>query len=194
MDKKKQRISSANPLATTRRVIWYALRTVLVISVILALCYAVFTEAMYVSNMYIVTTEGMALRADAILTAGSVSELEQYFTEEQLLSDPMLYSDEYSGYTIESYDYRFSIERIRVLPWGKTGSITYVERIPTIVATADSEMAEEGGSGAPEWTSVRYSVVLSKTEGRWLISGLTVLEQDLQEEALPTPDYSQLQG
>ena len=194
MDKKKQRISSANPLATTRRVIWYALRTVLVISVILALCYAVFTEAMYVSNMYIVTTEGMALRADAILTAGSVSELEQYFTEEQLLSDPMLYSDEYSGYTIESYDYRFSIERIMVLPWGKTGSITYVERIPTIVATADSEMAEEGGSGAPEWTSVRYSVVLSKTEGRWLISGLTVLEQDLQEEALPTPDYSQLQG
>lgn len=192
MDKKANKPhNAANPLSTTRRVIWYALRTLLVICAVLALCYAVFTEAMYISNMYIVTTEGMALRAEAILKAGSRSDLEQYFTEEQLNGDYMLYAGTYDDYTVDSYDYRYQIKSVKVLPWSSTGSITYVERIPSITATADVD-AEE--SAAPAWTAVRYEVVLSKVEGRWLISALTVLEEDPPEEVLPTPDYGQLEG
>ena len=84
---KAKRQDAANPLSTIRRVIWYALRIVLIASAVLGLCYGVFTEAMYLSNIYIVVTEGMPLRAEAILRDGSVSELSQYFTEEQILSD-----------------------------------------------------------------------------------------------------------
>ena len=144
--------TGANPLGITRRIIWYALRTVLVISVILALCYGVFTEAMYVSNMYIVATEGMALRADAILTSGSISDLEQYFTEEQLQGDYMLYADTYADYTIENYDYRFEIKGVRVFPWSKSGTITYIERIPSITGTADHEA--EAASAPPALQSM----------------------------------------
>ena len=192
MDKKaKNEHTSANPLSTTRRVIWYALRTLLIICAVLALCYAVFTEAMYISNMYVVATEGMALRAETILTSGSRSELEQYFTDEQLDRDYMLYDGAYDDFTVDNYDYRYSIEGIKVLPWSSTGSITYVERIPSIIASADVD-AEEGAV-APAWTPVRYAIVLSKIEGRWLISDLTVLEENPEEEVLPTPDYSQLE-
>lgn len=191
-EKSKNGISRSNPLGTTRRVIWYALRTVLVISCILALCYGVFTEAMYVSNIYIVATEGMALRAEAILREGSISDLEQYFTEEQLNSDYMLYSDTYRGWTVENYDYRFSIERIRVWPWSRTGSMVYVERIPTITGSPESETDPTGG--VPQWTAVRWGVALTKVEGRWLISGLTVIDEDPEEEPLPTPDYSRLES
>ena len=192
MDKKTESTHNANPLGTTRRIIWYALRTVLVISVILALCYGVFTEAMYISNMYIVATEGMSLRAEAILTSASVSDLEQYFTEEQLDGDYMLYAGTYGDYTIENYDYRFQIKGIRVLPWSKSGTITYVERIPTITGSADFE--SETPAYPPAWTPVCYAIRLNKVEGRWLISGLTVLEENPEEEVLPTPDYSQLEN
>lgn len=193
MDNKQQKTQSrSNPLGTIRRVIWYALRVVLVISAVLGLCFAVFTEAMYVGDIYIVVREGMPLRADAILKQGAVSDLTQYFTEDFLNGDYMLYAGTYSGYTIESYDYDYEFKSIRVLPWGKTAGITYIERIPTIVGTPESE-AEEG-SELPPWTPVRYSISLSKVEGRWLISGLDILEENPQQEVLPTPDYSQLEG
>lgn len=181
----------ANPLGTIRRVIWYALRTVLIVSAILALCFGVFTEAMYISNIYIVTTEGMALRADAVLKSGSLSDLRQYFTEEQIARDYFLHSGEYHAYTVESYDYRYDIKGFRVYPWKTTGTVTYTERIPVINATPDSEA--EAGSVVPAWTAVRYNITLTKTEGRWLISALDIQELDPEEEALPTPDYSQLE-
>lgn len=188
---KAKRQDAANPLSTIRRVIWYALRIVLIASAVLGLCYGVFTEAMYLSNIYIVVTEGMPLRAEAILRDGSVSELSQYFTEEQILSDAMLYSDDYSGFTVDSYDYRYDIGRFKVLPWSKNASMVYIERIPTINATPESDTEEN--ASAPAWQAVRYNILLTKTEGRWLISGLEVLELDPQEDVLPTPDYSQLE-
>ena len=42
-----------------RRSIWYILRFVLIASVVVTLCYAALMEAMYVSNIYIIVTEGM---------------------------------------------------------------------------------------------------------------------------------------
>ena len=192
MESSSQTGHRANPLTTTRRLIWYALRTVLIICAVLALCYAVFTEFMYISNMYIVATEGMALRAEAVLKSGSLAELEQYFTEEQLKSDSLLYSGKYDGFTVESYDYRFQIKSIFVLPWSNVGNIVYVERIPQINGTPANE-AEEGAE-TPEWTPVKYKLILTKVEGRWLISGLGVLEENVEEEALPTPDYSRLES
>ena len=186
------RESGANPLGTIRRVIWYALRTVLIVSAILALCFGVFTEAMYVSNIYIVTTEGMALRADAVLKNGSIADLRQYFTEEYLDGDYALHAGLYRSFTVESYDYRYDIKGMRVLPWSNSATMVYVERIPVINASANSD-AEEGAQ-LPQWHAMRYSVLLTKSEGRWLISGIKVLEEDPEEEPLPTPDYSQLEG
>ena len=181
----------ANPLGTIRRVIWYALRTVLIASVILALCYGVFTEAMYISNIYIVTTEGMSMRAEAVLRSASVSDLRQFFTEEQISRDVLLYRGDYHDFTVESYDYRYEIKGFRVYPWKTVGTVTYIERIPVINATPNTE--SDSGAVAPAWTSVRYERQLTKIEGRWLISALNIEELDPAEEVLPTPDYSQLE-
>lgn len=182
--------SSSNPLGTVRRSIWYVLRAVLVVSLLLGLAFAVFTEGMYISNMFIVVTEGMALRAETILKNGSVSDLSQYFAQEFLDSDDQLLSGEYLDYAVDSYDYRYSIKSISVLPWAKSGHVGYVERIPTIVG---APVSDDVTSGVPAWTPVRYRVNLVKIEGRWLISSLTVEEMNPEEEARPTPDYSQLE-
>ena len=183
--------TNSNPIGKVRRSIWFVLRAVLIVSVLLGLAFAVFTETMYISNMYIVTTEGMELRADTVLKNGARSELLQYFTEDFVVSDALLSSGDYLDYNVDSYDYRYSIKGISVLPWATTGSVTYIERIPTIVATP---ISDEVHGPAKAWTPMLYKVNLIKVEGRWLIDSLTVLEENPAEEARPTPDYSQLEG
>lgn len=183
--------SSKNPLGKVRRSIWFVLRAVLIISAVLGLAYAVFTEAMYISNMYIVTTEGMNLRAETVLQNGSIAELEQYFTDRFLNTDDLLNSGAYLDYAVDSFDYRYDINGVSVMPWSKSGSVTYVERIPAIKATPISD--EVQGPVTP-WVPMRYKVNLIKVEGRWLIDSLIVLEENPPEEVRPTPDYSQLEN
>lgn len=187
----KKNKENSNPIGKVRRSIWFVLRAVLIISVLLGLAYAVFTEAMYVMNMYIVTTEGMELRADTALKNGSRNELKQYFTEEFIASDELLSSGAYLDYAVESYDYRYTLKGFSVLPWSSTGTIGYIERIPTINATP---ISDEVQGHAPAWVPMHYKVSLKKVEGRWLINGLIVVEENPPEEARPTPDYSQLEG
>ncbi len=183
--------SNRNPLGKARRSIWFVLRAVLIISAILGLAYAVFTEAMYISNLYIVTTEGMELRADTILHNGPASELDQYFTADFLEEDELLNSGAYLEYAVDAYDYHYDLKGISVWPWSSTGSVTYIERIPNIRATAVSE--EVQGPVTP-WVPMHYKVNLVKIEGRWLIDSLTVVEENPPEEVRPTPDYSLIDG
>ena len=189
MAKKKK--ENSNPIGKVRRSIWFVLRAVLMISVLLGLAYAVFTEAMYVMNMYIVTTEGMELRADTVLKNGSRTELTQYFTEDFIAHDELLASGAYLDYAVESYDYRYTLKGFSVFPWSSVGSIGYIERIPTLNA---APISDEVQGHAPAWVSMNYKVNLKKVEGRWLIDSLMVVEEDPPEEARPTPDYSQLEG
>ena len=46
--------------------------------------------ALYISNMYIVVTEGMELRAECILQNGPKLELTKFFTEDYLKQDALL--------------------------------------------------------------------------------------------------------
>lgn len=183
--------NSTSPLGVVRRSIWYVLRMVLIVSLLLGLAFAVFTEGMYISNIFIIVTEGMELRAKAVLDNDSTNDLKQYFTEEFIASDELLNSGAYQDYAVESFDYRYDIKGFRVLPWGKTATVTYIERIPTINGTP---IQDEVTAPMPAWVSIRYKVHLAKVEGSWLITGLTVLEENPEEEVRPTPDYSQLQG
>ncbi len=181
---------NSNPIGKVRRSIWFVLRAVLFASILLGLAFAVFTEAMYVSNMYIVTTEGMELRADVILKNGTRTELSQYFTEEFISSDELLSSARYVDFAVDSYDYRYQLKGFRVMPWSSSGSVGYIERIPTIVA---SPISDEVHGSAPAWMAMHYRVNLKKVEGRWLIDSLSVVEENPPEQARPTPDYSQLE-
>ncbi len=179
-----------NPVSVVRRSIWYILRIVVALTLVLIVCYGIFMEAMQVSNIYIIITEGMELRADCILEQGGLLELTEYFTESWVNKDTALYDGKYADFVVDSYDYRLSIESIRVLPWSKTASIICVERIPSIQAKPDNE-AEN--TSVPEWFNARYRVLLEKIEGRWLITGLELIAENPKgEEVKHTPDYSQL--
>ena len=98
-----------------RRSIWYILRFVLIASVVVTLCYAALMEAMYVSNIYIIVTEGMEMRADCILGNKSKAELTEHFTESWLQEDEAVNGNKYSLYRVDSYDRR-SLMQHRTIP------------------------------------------------------------------------------
>ena len=62
-----------NQYAIARRSIWYLLRTLLVIALIVVLCLTAFVTAMHISNIYILVTEGLELRAGYILQGGEIA-------------------------------------------------------------------------------------------------------------------------
>ncbi len=188
-NKNRKMADPADTLRATRRGLWYVLRLILMATAALLVCVGVFVEAYYISNTYIIVTEGMALRAETVLTEGAVADLKSYFTEEFVNSDYLLYEGIYADYTIDSYDYRYDIEGLSVFPWSRTASYRYVERIPSISGSANSDAVE---ADIPEWTSIRYLVKLARVDGRWLITELEILEENPEGEVLPTPDYSQL--
>ena len=188
---KSAKSEKRGPLGVARRGVWYLLRLLLIITLAVSLCYAALVEAMYISNIYIIVSEGMEMRADCILGNISKNELSEHFDENWLIRDEQLESGKYDAYRIDSYDYRLSIEKgIKVLPWSKTATLQVLERVVNIQATAYNDNTIDP---APAWVPSRMRITLEKVEGRWYITELEVLEVDPEIEPRPTPDYSQLE-
>lgn len=178
-------------LATARRTMTYIVRTLLFIIMGLILCIAAFLTAERISNLYILTSEGMALRASCILTDGSRNDLEEYFTLTFLEQDAALLDGVYDRYTISGYNYDLSIERISVLPWSMSATVTAVERA-TLRGSINADQLGEGESAAayplPAWQSARYKIRFLNDEGRWYISALELVESDPKVKQQGTPD------
>ena len=130
---------SQSKYTVAKRSVWYFLRTFAAIVIVFAACVGITITALNISNIYIIATEGMNLREDKALRASlegkSLDELTEYFTVECIDADRPLYINPYKDYSITNFDYRLSVEGVYVLPWGKTGTIKLLERIPSITGT-----------------------------------------------------------
>lgn len=180
---------SRNKYAVASRSIWYVLRTLLIITAIVALCLGVFVEGMHVSNLYILVTEGLEARAECILTDGAVLDLTEYFTEEFVRNDNALYDGLYDAFTVSSFDFRVEVEGIHVWPWNTRATMQVLTYLAAINASANDP---ESGAELPEWTAARYSISLARSGSRWYITGLTLVEENPELEPAPTPNYSLL--
>lgn len=176
-----------NKFTVPRRGVWYIFKLALIILVVIVLAYGVFVTAMNVANAYILANEGMAYRASCILGDGDPNELYAYFTEECIENDELLSSNIYQLYTISSYDYRLTTVGIGALPWYSTLTVEVIERVPTIVGTANLGAPT---SAVPLWTAGRYRLALVREGSRFLIDDIELLEENPPEEERPTPDMS----
>lgn len=169
----------------------YIVRTLLLIIMAAVFCIAVFLTAERISNLYILTSEGMELRADCVLADGARNDLEEYFTLTFLQNDPAMSDATYSNYTITGYNYDLSIEKIAVLPWSMSATVTATERVSikgNINADQISEDQNADDFPPPEWTPVRYKITFINSNARWYISELQLLEEDPDFSNLGTPD------
>ncbi len=188
---KREESRELRGLRTARRSMTYVVRTLLLIILACIVCIAAFLTAERVSNLYILASEGMALRAECVLADGSKSDLQEYFTLTFLENDSAMTDTTYANYTISSYNYDLSIEKVSVLPWSMVATVTAVERV-SLKGTINADQLDEGQSAddypVPSWTSVRYRIKFINSNTRWYISELTVLEENPNEDSLGTPD------
>lgn len=112
-----------NQYAIARRSIWYLLRTLLVIALIVVLCLTAFVTAMHISNIYILVTEGLELRAGYILQGGEIAPLTEYFTENFIAQDPALYAGTYSNFNVTNFIYKIEVKSLLTLPGDSTATV-----------------------------------------------------------------------
>jgi len=181
-----------NGYAVARRSIWYILKALIITIAVLALCLGMFVTGMYVSNIYILTTEGMEKRAECILMDTSIFDLTEYFTEDFVRSDTALYDGRYNDFTVTAFDYRLDIESFYVLPWNTSANMHVTESMASIAAQPNMGSEDGETPALPEWVTARYIISYTRVGSRWYISGLTLLNTNPQIAPKPTPDYSKL--
>ena len=177
-------------VGVARRSIWYVLRLMIVITLVVAACYFALVEAMYVSNIYIITTEGLEMRADCILGSIPSSDLQEHFHKDWLIRDEAVDSGKYDAFRVDSRDYRLTIEKMKVYPWSKEASVRVLEQVVTIQAAPYNDNNKDP---VPQWEDSRMEIRLEKIDGRWYITLITVLQKDPEIEPGATPDYTQLE-
>lgn len=188
---KKTEQGGETRLVTARRSLTYIVRMLLFIIMGLIVCIAAFLTAERMSNLYILTSEGLALRMSCIVGNGQRNDLEEYFTFTFLEQDEALSDNTYNRYTITNSNYDLSIERISVLPWSMSATVTIVEKV-TLKGSINADQLAEGESvwdyPLPEWPTARYKVRFLNNDGRWYISAMELVELDPKTKVLGTPD------
>lgn len=182
-------------LERSGRGIWYATRLILIIVIILALGWFVFMAGYNAANLYILASEGLNLRAACVLQNGSLVELTEYFTQDFLSNDTILYQNTYGVFTVTDYLYKLSVERVSVWPWSTRAQLRGVERVDLTGSVNKDVLGEEESAAdypLPPWEAARYDITFVKTGGRWYISELALLERSPADQALRTPDLSLL--
>jgi len=178
-------------LRAARRSMMYVVRTLMLIILAAILCIGAFLTAERYSNLYILTSEGMALRAECVFADGARNDLEEYFTLTFLQSDPAMSDATYSNYTITDYNYDLTIEKISVLPWSMSATVTATERV-SLKGNINADQLGEDQNPAdfplPEWTPKRYKIKFINANARWYISEITLLEENPDSANLGTPD------
>lgn len=185
----------AKPTGTraAKRGIWFFMRTILMITGFAFLCYSIFTMAMNATNLYIIATEGLQLRAECILQDGPAEELREYYTDTYLSKDVLLSSSTFKDYTITNFDYRISVESIKSWPWSNSATMVIVGRMASMNGSIHEDKKQEGAPPdtvypLPEWEDGRYRLHFSKRNGRWYIYQMVMLDVAPSQKPLRTPD------
>ena len=169
------------------RLVWYGVTRLLAACLVLGLAIMGFSLAMNASNVYIILKDGLARRCQVVMQGADEAELQVYFSEACIRSDPALSIARDGGspyqlyYDITGFDHRVSLLSIWSWPWEDTVRTTIEERIPAIdgkLNSAGREWADSLGlTGVPpKWQSGRYQVLLSLENGRWKIKSMTLIE------------------
>jgi hypothetical protein len=179
-------------LTLTIRTVVYIIRTLLILALAAGALWFAFETAMNISNIYILTTDGLQKRANHVLL-GKDEELEKYFSERFLQNDYALNTDNYDNLGIKNFDYKIKVEWAFAYPWDTKGTATVTERIVSL-DTAANEATAEDAAEEPVWGDGRYELTFVKNEeGRWYIDEMLLTEKPEPSNTMPLltlpPDY-----
>ena len=160
-----------------RRMVWAIAKWLLVITIAVGILVCAFYMCLNTANIYIILNDGLEKRVDVILTREDAESLNNYFHHDFLSVDPALAgafngTSVYSDYSITSFDYQLSIERLWAWPWDEYATCTVVERVPQIHGSVLSSRRNEVSEEIPAWQGGRYDLTLVRSGGKWKIIGM----------------------
>lgn len=162
------------------RTLAYLIRTLLIVALVIGSLEFAFRTAMNVSNIYVLTMDGLQKRANKILM-GKDEELEKYFSENFLRRDTLLNNDKFANAGVRNFDYKLSVEWAFAYPWENKGTATVVERVVGLYTDNPEE-----GAQTPKWEDGKYELKFVRNEeGRWYIDEMVMLETVLPSPTLP---------
>lgn len=172
-----------------RRLVWYIATRLMIFTCIAGLMTIAFYFSMNASNIYILLKDGLAKRAQVVMTGEGEEALEKYFSPTYLNRDPALATlkdgtNPYAHYQITGIDHRLNMEWVWCWPWEDEARATVVEQIPGIdgrILSGYKSSTPEQQWTVPRWQSGRYDVMLTRENGHWRIRNMTLLK------ALDTP-------
>nr|WP_122012012.1 hypothetical protein [Maliibacterium massiliense] len=191
-------------MKTLLRLLLFWIKLLAAVMVIAAIAGSAFFIAMDMTNLWILSTDGMQARAEAILYKDEydTTELQKYFTSDYLDRDAMLLNNPYSDYAISKWDLKVDQQWLWCWPWQNEVNVTIKQRMTTLEGelreeflTDDQKQSEEEFP-PPAWQSARYKLVCKRIDGRWKISDIIFLEAiaDPQPSVSPTPSASPSQS
>ncbi len=139
------------------------------------------------ANVYIITTDGMMMRAGVILGTEDSSQLFKFFSGTFVTSDDEFNNSRYNDYLIRDFEYNLKIKSLWCNPWNGTADVEVIESIPDIDGEKPTQNEDEKAVKPPDWQRRRFKLTFINTEGKWLINSITVIEH-LEPEPAPTDE------
>lgn len=177
-------------MKTILRLLFFWIKVLTVVFIIVAVAGCSFFVAMDITNLMILVKDGMNMRANVAFAPEDydMDELTKFFTAEYLAGDDLLTDETYDRYEIEDYDYNTSVERIWCWPWQ--------DEVTLVIACEQHEMdgelkdefmtQEQIDAGeevpAPKLENTRYRVYCERIDDKWTIVGLEFMEHYEDDE------------
>lgn len=176
-------------VTAVRRSVFYFMRAILTVLAIGALCILSFLSAARVSNAYILVNEGMSRRTECILKNAPDNGLSTFFTVDCIETDAAQRETSTAAYgnvSVSSYEYSLKILKMHLLPWHINTYVDVVEQVNGIKGTVSAESGSD--ASIPEWAPRKYRLSIDRSDGRWMIGAIELLELNPKLEAPATPD------
>lgn len=163
-----------------RRFVWYIASRLLMLCALVGIMVVVFYYAMNTTNIHIVLKDGMAKRAQVIMTVDDeIDELNKFFLSGYLEADQWVQMTKagqspYENFNVVGIDHRLKMEWMWTWPWDDTARAEIIETVPKIDARPKAAAAQAGFT-VPAWQGAKYKVVLRKENGQWKIQSLSTL-------------------
>jgi len=169
------------------RSIWFVAKIVIITFVVAALMIVGYIMARDIANVYIITTDGMKLRAGVALGVEDSSDLYKFFSGAFVTNDSELSNSKYDGYLIRDFDYNIQLKSLWCNPWKKTAEVTIIESMPDIDGEKPTVTEDEKPEAPPAWPRREFKLIFINQDDRWLINEILIKEY-LEPESTPTDE------
>lgn len=169
------------------RGIWFFLKITIVIIAVISLMAAGYIVARDIANVYIITTDGMKLRAGVALGTEDSGDLYKFFSGTFVGNDTELTNGKYDGYVIRDFEYNLKLKSLWCNPWRKTAEVTIIETVKSINGVSNNTQEGDKAVEIPEWPRRELKISFINLEEKWLINDIVVREY-LEPESTPTDE------